>query len=222
MLAPVTMSIAIGQTDLLMAAAIVIGFRWPAAWVLPIVTKLTPGIGVLWFAVRREWRAVAISLGATVAVMAVSFAAEPQAWLGWFGMLARMEFPTRGSGVYLPVPVWIRIPLVVLLIVWGARANRRWTLPIAVAFSLPTVWINTPAIMLAIPALIDWGADAPAGRWVRATGATTEGMLRRGRRRLRRAGLSLRRELGGVATSAALPVHGRRAARGRETAHPAR
>lgn len=30
--APVAISLAIGQTDLLMAAAVVIGFRWPAAW----------------------------------------------------------------------------------------------------------------------------------------------------------------------------------------------
>jgi hypothetical protein len=218
LLAPVTMSVAIGQTDVLMAAAIVIGFRWPAAWVLPIVTKLTPGIGVLWFAARREWRALTISLGATVAVMAVSFVFEPRAWLGWFGMLGRMEFPTPGSGVYLPVPVWIRLPLVALLIVWGARSNRRWTLPIAVAFSLPTVWINTPAIMVAIPALIDWGADAPAGRWVRATGASVEVARERTRRRLRRAGLTLRRDLRGTAMGAALRVRPHRPSRTRGTA----
>ena len=51
---PVTMSIAIGQVDLLIAAAIVIGFRWPAAWALPILTKVTPGVGLLWFGVRRR------------------------------------------------------------------------------------------------------------------------------------------------------------------------
>ena len=91
MLAPVAMSIAIGQTDLLMAAAIVIGFRWPAAWLLPIVTKLTPGIGLLWFAVRREWRSLGIALGATLAVVAVSFAIEPAC----VGRLVRDAGPPR-------------------------------------------------------------------------------------------------------------------------------
>lgn len=214
LLAPVALSVAIGQTDILMAAAIVIGFRWPAAWLLPIVTKLTPGIGVLWFAVRHEWRALTISLGATVTVMAVSFAIDPRAWLGWFGMLARMEFPLPGAGVYLPVPVWIRLPLVAILIAWGARSNRRWTLPIAVAFSLPTVWINTPAIMVAIPALIDWGADAPAGRWVRATGTSAEVALQRLRGQLPRAGLALRRDL---RWAAAFTGPRRRRAQGAET-----
>lgn len=210
LLAPVTMSVAIGQTDLFMAAAIVIGFRWPAVWFLPTVAKLTPGIGMLWFAVRREWRSFAIAMGATAAVAGVSFLLDPNAWFSWFAMLGRMEFPTPGAGVYLPVPVWVRLPLVALLIVWGARANRRWVLPIAVCFSLPTVWINTPTILVAIAPLIDWGADAPAGRWFRAEGVTAVELVRRLRRRVRRYEVGLRRELDGVtAAFAAQPRTGK-------------
>jgi len=69
LLPPVAMSIVIGQVDLLFAAAIVVGFRWPAAWALPILTKVTPGVGLLWFAVRREWRSLAIALGATATLV---------------------------------------------------------------------------------------------------------------------------------------------------------
>lgn len=220
LLVPVLLSIGIGQTDLLMAAAIVIGFRWPAVWFLPIVTKLTPGIGVLWFAVRREWRPFGIALGATTAVAGVSFLLDPEAWLGWLAMLARLEFPTPGHGHYLPVPVWVRLPLVALLIVWGARANRRWTLPIAVCFSLPTVWINTPAILVAIPALIDWGADAPAGRWVRATGVSIETAAGEMRRGTRWAGLTLRRQVGLITALVRALAH--RGGNGRLPTHHAR
>jgi hypothetical protein len=200
-LAPVTMSLAIGQTDVLMAAAIVLGFRWPAAWVLPIVTKLTPGIGLLWFAARREWRSLGIALAATLVVTGLSFAIDPGAWLGWFAMLGRMEFPTPGDGVFLPIPVWIRLPLMALLIVWGARSNRRWVLPVAVCFSLPTVWLNTPTILVAVLPLIDWGADSPAGRWLRAPGVSSEVVMGRLRRRVRRDGRLLRRQLGGIAAA---------------------
>ncbi len=200
-LAPVTMSLAIGQTDVLMAAAIVLGFRWPAAWLLPIVTKLTPGIGLLWYAARREWRSLGIALAATLVVTGLSFVIDPGAWLGWFAMLGRMEFPTPGDGVFLPIPVWIRLPLMAILIVWGARSNRRWVLPVAVCFSLPTVWLNTPTIFVAVLPLIDWGADSPAGRWVRAPGVSSGVIAQRLRRRVRRDGLALRRELGGIAAA---------------------
>ena len=195
-LAPVTMSIAIGQVDLLMAAAIVIGFRYPAAWVLPILTKVTPGVGLVWFAVRREWRELTIALGVTGAVMAISFALDPAAWAGWLGMLLRFEFPTAANGVYLPVPVWVRLPLVALLIAWGARTDRRWVLPIGVALSLPTVWLNTPTILIGMLPLLAIGATTPAGRWLRGEGLGVPAVsAQRLRRRARWAGLVLRREL---------------------------
>jgi glycosyl transferase family 87 len=170
-LAPVTMSLAIGQLDVLMAAVIVIGFRWPAVWVLPFITKLTPGIGVLWFAARGEWRSFAVALGTTIAVVAVSFAIAPAAWAGWIDMLIRFQLPTSANGVFLPVPIWARLPLVALLIVWGARTDRRWTLPVAMTFSLPTVWLNTPTILIGALPLLAIGADTPAGRWLRSPAA---------------------------------------------------
>jgi hypothetical protein len=116
-------------------------------------------------------------------------------------MLGRMEFPTPGDGVFLPIPVWIRLPLMAILILWGARSNRRWVLPVAVCFSLPTVWLNTPTILVAVLPLIDWGADSPAGRWLRAPGVSSEVVMQRLRRRVRRDGRLLRRQLGGIAAA---------------------
>jgi hypothetical protein len=206
LLAPVMMSIAIGQLDLVMAAAIVVGFRWPAVWVLPIITKVTPGIGLLWFAARGEWRALAIAVGATLAVVGASVAIDPAAWLGWIGMLGRFEFPTPAYGVYLPVPLWVRLPLVAILVVWGARTDRHWTLPVGVCFSLPTVWFNTPTIMVAALPLLELGASTPAGRWLRGTVQGRAVALRRTRRRARRARLLLRRGVAALLAAASPPV----------------
>ena len=196
--APVTISVAIGQTDLLIAAAVLIGFRWPAAWVIPFITKVTPGVGVLWFAFRGEWRTFWIATGATAGIVGMSVLLDPAAWLGWFEMLFRLQFPRPSDGVHLPVPVWVRLPFVVALLWWGARTDRRWTLPVAVCFALPTVWINTPTILVACLPLIDWAADAPAGRWVRGDATAPIGSTLRLRRRIRRARLTLRREVGGL------------------------
>ncbi|HXG26151.1 MAG TPA: glycosyltransferase 87 family protein, partial [Candidatus Binatia bacterium] len=199
-LAPVTMSIAIGQVDLLMAAVIVVGFRYPAAWLLPIITKVTPGIGLIWYVARGEWRNVGTALGATAVVVGFSYLIDPAAWAGWLGMLLRFEFPTSANGVYLPVPVWVRLPVVALLIAWGARTDRRWVLPIGITLSLPTVWVNTPTIMIAMLPLLAVGATTPAGRWLRGEGfLASMGLpavsLQGLRRRTRRARLVLRRSL---------------------------
>jgi hypothetical protein len=69
---PIALEIVSGNVNLLYAAAIVVGFRWPGAWALMFLTKVTPGVGVLWFLVRREWRSLAIALGVTAAIAAMS------------------------------------------------------------------------------------------------------------------------------------------------------
>jgi hypothetical protein len=198
LVAPVTLSLAIGQTDLLLGAAVVLGFRWPAVWLVPIITKLSPGIGILWFVARREWRSLWIAIAATAVVVGISAAIDPSAWLGWVEMLARLQFPTPEAGVYLPVPLWVRLPLAAALIWWGARTDRRWTLPIAVGLALPTVWLNTPAIFVASLSLVDWAADAPAGRWVRTLVPLADAGLLRLPPGVRRARRMLRREVGGL------------------------
>ena len=53
---PVFVSVAAGQLDLAFGVVIVLGLRWPFLWALPILTKITPGIGLLWFFVRGEGR----------------------------------------------------------------------------------------------------------------------------------------------------------------------
>ena len=111
--------------NLLMAAAIWWGLRYPALWAFPLLTKVTPGIGILWFAVRREWRSLAIAAGATATIVAVSFAFQPGLWADWAAFLAAGAPDTR----LLPWP--IRAGLAALLIVWGARTDRAWTVPIA-------------------------------------------------------------------------------------------
>ena len=60
---PVTYELFVGNVHFLIAAAIVVGFRAPAAWAFPVLTKITPAVGLLWFPVRRDWRGLAIAVG---------------------------------------------------------------------------------------------------------------------------------------------------------------
>ncbi|HEX7491476.1 MAG TPA: glycosyltransferase family 87 protein [Candidatus Limnocylindrales bacterium] len=138
-----------GNIELLIGVAIVVGFRWPAAWSFVLLTKVTPGLGLLWFVVRREWRSLFIALGATVAVMAVSFAVWPDAWIRWPQVLTSNTGATKGTWAAVPIPFMFRLPFAVLLIIWGARTNHRWTVPIAAMLALPALWYGGLAIIIA-------------------------------------------------------------------------
>jgi hypothetical protein len=158
-----------GQMDLAFAAVVVVGLRWPAIWALPLLTKVTPGVGLVWFLVRREWRSLGIALAATVAVVAISARIDPQAWAGWFALLGRSEFPSTNDGLlFVPIALWARLPVAVAVVAWGAATDRPWTIPIAVTLGMPIVWLNSPTILVGMLPLVAAGADTPAGRWLRA------------------------------------------------------
>ena len=167
-LVPVFAELTVGNIHLLLGAAIVAGFRWPWLWALPLLTKVTPGIGLLWFALRREWRNLAIALGATAAISAVSFAIAPGLWFRWLEVLgAATKAP---DWVFIvPIPLWIRMVPAVALVSWGALTDRRWTVPVAAMLALPILWVNGLAMLVAvIPLVPRLVGDSPASRWLAA------------------------------------------------------
>lgn len=139
----------IGNVQPLILAAVVLGLRYPALWAIPLLTKIGPGIGLLWFAVRREWRSLAIALGTTAAVCLVAFAIDPGAWGDWIRFITS-NAATPSPVPVVPIPGWIRFPAAIALIVWGARTDRPWTLPIACGiasfalyeWSFLTIWLG--------------------------------------------------------------------------------
>jgi Glycosyltransferase family 87 len=167
LLFPVFVDLTVANIHLLMAAAIVVGFRWPWTWSFIVLTKITPGIGLLWFAFRREWRSFAIALGATAAVSAVSFVIAPGLWREWLDLLiAASRAPNMDFIV--PIPVWYRLPVSVAILAWGARTDRRWTVPLASCIALPVLELNGLAMLVAIIPLVNpASAESPAGRWLR-------------------------------------------------------
>ncbi len=135
------------------------GFRWPAAWSFVLLTKITPGVGLLWFAVRREWRSLAIAIGATAAVVAVSAVVAPDAWGRWIEVL-QANAGKNGTWAAVPIPFAVRFPFALVLVVWGARTNRRWTVPVSSMLALPALWYGGLSIMLATLPLLgarSWG-----------------------------------------------------------------
>jgi hypothetical protein len=153
---PVTLELYHANVHLLLATVCVLGFEYPALWSIGLLTKVTPGVSLLWFVVRREWRSLAVALGATAALSAVSFAIAPSAWFDWANFLATSQ--ANGPQVndwyqFLFPPLWLRLVAAAALVVWGARTDRRWVVPVASMIAMPVLWIISPAILTAIPRL---------------------------------------------------------------------
>lgn len=139
---PISYELFVGNVHFLLAAAIAVGLRAPAAWAFPVLTKITPGVGALWFLVRAQWRAFAAAVGATLAISAVSFVLSPSAWSDWVTFL----LSSSGRSEYLPE----RVLLAAALVIVGARTERRWLVPVAAWLALPVIWVNSWVILLAV------------------------------------------------------------------------
>jgi hypothetical protein len=152
---PISFEIISGNVHLLYAAAIVAGFRYPATWALMLLTKITPGVGLIWFGVRREWRSLAIALGVTAVIVAVSFLVDRTSWEQWIGVL-RTDLTGAGQasfstvGWYLAVPLAPRLVVAAAIVAVAAWTHRRWLVPFAVVVSLPVVWLNGLAVLAAV------------------------------------------------------------------------
>jgi hypothetical protein len=146
---PIPFEIVSGNVHLMYAAAVVLGFRASATWLLPFITKVTPGIGVLWFAVRREWRAFVVALAVTGAIVGVSYALDPAAWRAWFDVLTGSSSTPETVGWFLPVPLLIRLPIALVVVVLAAALDRRWVLPVGIVLAMPVLWLNSFAVLAA-------------------------------------------------------------------------
>ena len=147
LLVPVASELNAGNIQILLAGAVVAGFRWPGAWAFVLLTKVTPGVGLLWFALRRQWRALAIAIAVTLAIVVFSFVGGPQRWFDWFHLMT-------GSPAPAPPPYdwsfWQRLPIALALVGLGAWRGWRWTVPVAATYALPVFYIISPAMLVGV------------------------------------------------------------------------
>lgn len=153
---PVIIELTTGNVHILMAAAIVVGFRHPAAWSFLLLTKVTPGIGIVWFAARGEWLRLAIAVGATAVIVALSYALAPAAWADWVGLLlSRSQDVGQTPGWLVNLgPLALRLPIALAIVAWAARTDRRWVVPLAAILAMPVIWPNTLAVAIALIPLL--------------------------------------------------------------------
>ncbi len=141
----------------LLSLSCVLGVRRASWWLLPALVKIGPGVGVLWFAARREWRPLAVTAGIGSVAVAVSVAVHPGLWVEWFDLMRANGSPG----------VAVRIVAAGALAWWAGRTDRAWWLPVALLLASPVLGFWPLALLCAIPRLlpthaVEW-ANAPLG-----------------------------------------------------------
>lgn len=148
-----------GNIYILLAASAVMGLRKPALWAFPILTKITVGVGLLWFIVRGEWRHAFQGVGILAAIVGLSYIMAPDQWHAWLDFLFDHSDGTRDGSISFLV----RSVLAVALIVIGARKQWPWVVAPAMVLASPALALTTLTMLTAIPRLatrVDPGARA--------------------------------------------------------------
>jgi hypothetical protein len=162
---------AMGNAQLLIGAAVVLALRWPGLWAFPLLTKIGPGVGVLWHVFRREWVAVRTAFLATTLIAALSFIVAPGTWAQF------LTFITANDLAASPLPLVtiafpIRLAMSMALLAWGAPRGSAWVVPLAAGWAAPALYVDSQwAIWLGAIALSRYPAARTRRIWSRGSQA---------------------------------------------------
>lgn len=155
-----TPELVFGNVFWVFALVVAFGLRVPSLWLFPLLTKVTPALGPIWFLARREWGKLVVSVIATIVVVGISVAFDPQAWRGWLQFLWGHRGMTASQVGEWSLSPMIRVPLAVILIFWGGLKNKLWTIPAAVVLATPVFWSAVFVVFAGLPRLLESAGHA--------------------------------------------------------------
>lgn len=142
--------IVVGNINILLAAAAVIGMQRPIFWTFPILTKVALGIGLTWFVFQGNWKALLRGAGGAALIVAILYLIDPQPWSAWIQFLFAHTDGTEDGRSYFIA----RCALALLLVAYGARRHKAWLIAPAMVLASPIVFNWTSLALLAsIPRL---------------------------------------------------------------------
>lgn len=130
----VASELTLGNIHVFLALVAVFGLRWPALWSFAILTKVTPGIGLLWFVFRGEWQKLAIAFGVTALIALPTMLFAPDLWIGWLDIMNRTSQGRDG------LDLSVRLVIAAVIVFVGARRQWPWLVPIACMLAQPVLW----------------------------------------------------------------------------------
>jgi hypothetical protein len=158
---PVWVNLWYGNIIILMAAALLLVFRKPGAWSFLLLTKITPGVGLIWFVARREWRYLRDAALFTAGVIAISLVIGPALWIDWMHELERSA-ALPAVFIALP-PLWMRLTAALMIAGIGGFYGARWTVILAAVLAQPVFWFT------GFTMFITWLGLVHHRRWLNAS-----------------------------------------------------
>jgi hypothetical protein len=93
-----------------------------------------------------------IAFATTGLVIAGTALAAPGLWAEWMQLLTSSIGSSTVPGSFA-IPLSVRLPLAIAVIVLAARTDRRWLLPAGVLLAMPVIWWGSLSILAASVAL---------------------------------------------------------------------
>lgn len=151
---PVASELFHGNVHLLMAAALVAGFRYAAIWTFLPLAKVSTGVVLLWPLLRREWSRLLppILTGLVVVVLSVLIQGI-DIWTAWIHHLGVRATQPEDGGALLDISLLVRLPVAIAIASWGALTGRRWPGAVAVTLAMPLLWFHSLAVLVAVQRL---------------------------------------------------------------------
>ena len=147
----------LGNIDLFIALAVGFGLTYPVAWALLPLAKGTPGVVILWFLARLEWRKLAIVGAFSLGISSASLLLTPTLWTEWVRVSTQYVSGAYGAST---IPAAPRLLAAAVLVIVGSRLGRRWTLAAAATLAMPGLDWKTLTVALSILPLYGLGARA--------------------------------------------------------------
>jgi hypothetical protein len=148
-----------GNPMILAAAAITLGLtRWPGAFAFLFLTKISAGVGVLYFVVRRDWHKVAVAAATTGVIVLVSAVIAPNLWVDWIRLLIGAAGSAGGADAmakeqFMPLPLLVRGTLGLVVVVIAGLRGLPWLVPLGSFLALPDIHLSGYAVLTAVPAV---------------------------------------------------------------------
>jgi Glycosyltransferase family 87 len=164
---PMAVAVRIENVEIFMALGIVLGLRrWPWLFTIGALVKVSPGLGLVYLALRRRWRDVAVSAVVGAVIVGVSYALAPDLWREWLATITGRADVVGNS--LIPVPyVYRAIVGFVLAVVAGLIGRRKGELLLVAGITIANPGLSLQGFAVLAAAIPIWLAG-PEGLLARS------------------------------------------------------